>query len=49
MASVNKWIGIGNLGRDPELRPFDQRAGAMQAFALPSVINGRVVARGGRS
>lgn len=20
MASVNKWIGIGNLGRDPELR-----------------------------
>ena len=31
-----------------ELRPFDQRAGAMQAFALPSVINGRVVARGGR-
>ena len=32
-----------------ELRPFDQRAGAMQAFALPSVINGRVVARGGRS
>lgn len=22
MASVNKWIGIGNLGRDPELRTF---------------------------
>ena len=20
MASVNKWIGIGNLGRDPEMR-----------------------------
>ena len=22
MASVNKWIGIGNLGRDPEMRTF---------------------------
>lgn len=22
MASVNKWIGIGNLGRDPEVRTF---------------------------
>ena len=22
MASVNKWIGIGNLGRDPEMRSF---------------------------
>uniref|UniRef100_UPI002FDD3FCB single-stranded DNA-binding protein n=1 Tax=Delftia acidovorans TaxID=80866 RepID=UPI002FDD3FCB len=22
MASVNKWIGIGNLGRDPEIRTF---------------------------
>ena len=22
MASVNKWIGIGNLGRDPELKTF---------------------------
>ena len=22
MASVNKWIGIGNLGRDPESRTF---------------------------
>jgi single-strand DNA-binding protein len=20
MASVNKWLGIGNLGRDPEIR-----------------------------
>ena len=29
-----------------ELRPFDQRAGAMQAFALPSVIQGRRVWRG---
>lgn len=22
MASVNKWIGVGNLGRDPEIRTF---------------------------
>ena len=22
MASLNKWIGIGNLGRDPEMRTF---------------------------
>ena len=22
MSSVNKWIGIGNLGRDPEMRTF---------------------------
>ena len=22
MASVNKWIGVGNLGRDPEVRTF---------------------------
>lgn len=22
MASVNKWIGIGNLGRDPEMKTF---------------------------
>ena len=22
MASLNKWIGIGNLGRDPEMRSF---------------------------
>ena len=22
MASVNKWIGIGNLTKDPELRSF---------------------------
>ena len=22
MASLNKWIGIGNLGRDPEVRTF---------------------------
>lgn len=27
-------------------RPFDQRAGAMDAFALPSVIQGRRVWRG---
>lgn len=32
-----------------ELRPFAGRPGAMDAFALPSLINGRRVARGGQS
>ncbi len=35
-----------DAGDGAELRPFDQRAGAMDAFALPSVIQGRRVWRG---
>ena len=29
-----------------DLRPFDGRSGAMDAYRLPSIINGREVPRG---
>lgn len=33
MASVNKWIGIGNLGRDPEVR-YSPEGGAICNISL---------------
>ena len=33
MASVNKWIGIGNLGRDPEMR-YTASGEAMCNFSI---------------
>lgn len=33
MASVNKWIGIGNLGKDPEIR-YTQGGDAIANFSI---------------
>lgn len=48
-AAARDAANAARAAQSAELRRVCQRAGAMQAFALPSVINGRVVARGGRS
>ena len=33
MASVNKWIGVGNLGKDPEIR-YTQGGDAIANFSI---------------